>query len=103
MRQAGPLFLFKRLPSADRESGSAFLEPQSRPRLSSPHHRGDHGYLPEHPSEHGFVILVDDGYDAPNSEASLIDIAPTVLSLPGDRPPASMKGRRLFRARTPVN
>jgi Type I phosphodiesterase / nucleotide pyrophosphatase len=81
---------------------SAFLERQSRPRLKSPHHRGDHGYLPEHPSERGFVILVDDGCDAPDDEATLIDIAPTVLSLLGGRPPESMKGRRLFRPRTAV-
>jgi hypothetical protein len=81
---------------------SAFLEPQSRPRLRSPHHRGDHGYLPEHPSERGFVILADNGYAAPEGEATLIDVAPTVLSLLGRTPPASMKGRCLFQPQHPV-
>jgi hypothetical protein len=81
---------------------SAFLEPQSRPRLKSPQHRGDHGYLPEHPSERGYVILVDDRYEAPDGEATLIDVAPSVLSLLGAQRPASMKGRCLFRLRTAV-
>jgi hypothetical protein len=37
---------------------------QQRGRLFSPKHRGNHGYLPNYDSEKGFMLLLDDGYEA---------------------------------------
>lgn len=72
-------------------------DPDQRPRLVSAGHRGAHGYLPEHPSERGFAIVSDPRFQALRPAAELIDIAPTLLSLLGETPPAYMRGRAAFR------
>jgi hypothetical protein len=72
-----------------------------RPRLFDPHHRGNHGYLPQHPSERGFVTLAEPGAAALRDEMSLIDFAPTVLALLGRDPPPVMRGVPAFTAAEP--
>jgi hypothetical protein len=67
-----------------------------RSRLRRPWHRGDHGHLPEHPSETGFMALADDVFVAPDERFTLIDVAPSVLRLLGRPIPQAMKGRALF-------
>ena len=67
-----------------------------RPRLFQPRHRGNHGYLPEHPSERGFVLLANEGWRATRPEMELIDLAPTVLALLGEARPESMRGNVAF-------
>lgn len=67
-----------------------------RPRLFRPRHRGNHGYLPEHPSERGFVLLADEGWHATRDEMSLIDFAPTVLALLGEARPPRLRGSVAF-------
>jgi predicted AlkP superfamily pyrophosphatase or phosphodiesterase len=67
-----------------------------RPRVRNPRHRGNHGYLPEHPSERGYVLLAEQGWRAHGSEMEIVDFAPTVLSLLGHPPPPSMRGSVVF-------
>ncbi len=67
-----------------------------RPRLFQPRHRGNHGYLPEHPSERGFVLYADTGWRPARAEMALVDFAPTVLALLGEPVPAHMHGSAAF-------
>jgi len=67
-----------------------------RPRLLQPRHRGNHGYLPEHPSEQGYAILAHPGYHAARPEIELIDFAPSVLRLLGRTPPPDLRGTAAF-------
>jgi hypothetical protein len=71
-----------------------------RPRVTNPRHRGNHGYLPDNPSEKGFATLVSSAHHLERHEGELIDVAPTVLDLLGMPRPAHMRGAPLFRART---
>jgi predicted AlkP superfamily pyrophosphatase or phosphodiesterase len=64
-----------------------------RSRLQSPKYRGYHGYLPHHESEKGLLILLDDRYKFRQPEMSIIDVAPTILTVLGEKPPDHMKGR----------
>src|SRR5881628_842569 len=78
---------------------NAFLgltEPMMRRRIFLPVHRGNHGYLPDRPSEKGYVVLLDSGYRVTRREAELIDFAPSVLTLLDHPKPATMKGSALF-------
>ncbi|MBW2494239.1 MAG: alkaline phosphatase family protein [Deltaproteobacteria bacterium] len=64
-----------------------------RKRIFNPIHRGNHGYLPHHPSEKGFLVLADE-HATPNREnMTLIDFAPTMLAYLGVEIPAHMSGR----------
>jgi hypothetical protein len=81
---------------------SAFIslvDPQQRARRRVPWHQADHGYRSEHDSEVGFMVLAEEGYQAWDERAELIDIAPSVLQLVDRTPPATMKGRNLFQPR----
>ncbi|MGH7799262.1 MAG: alkaline phosphatase family protein [Thermodesulfobacteriota bacterium] len=69
---------------------------QQRSRLTSPKHRGYHGYLPHNESENGFMMLLDNSYYAIKNEADIIDFAPTVLGLLGYERPDYMKGQCIF-------
>lgn len=71
-------------------------DPDQRPRLVSARQRGAHGYLPEHPSERGFALVAEPRFRALRPSAALIDIAPTLLTLLGETPPAFMRGRAVF-------
>ena len=77
----------------------ALLDWQQRPRLHDPRHRGDHGYLPEHLCERGFLLLADERYETTADSISLIDVAPTLLTLLGHRPAPTMRGRNAMRRR----
>lgn len=66
-----------------------------RRRILDPVHRGNHGYLPHHPSERGYMVL-DDDLAPTATEAELVDVAPTLLSLVGRKPAPHMTGRVLF-------
>ena len=77
----------------------ALLDWQQRPRLRDPRHRGDHGYLPEHVCERGFVLLADERYETAADSISLIDVAPTLLALLGHRSAPTMRGRNAMRRR----
>jgi len=72
------------------------IDRDQRPRLFNPRHRGAHGYLPEHPCEHGFAIVADPRFRARRPSAELIDVAPTLLALMGEVPPSYMRGRPVF-------
>ena len=74
----------------------SLLDWQQRPRLWNPRHRGDHGYVPEHACETGFMLLAEKDFRTPSAPASLIDFAPSVLSLLGREVPSCMKGERAF-------
>jgi type I phosphodiesterase/nucleotide pyrophosphatase len=71
-------------------------DPDQRPRVLHARLRGAHGYLPEHPSERGFAIVADRRFHSLRPLAELIDIAPTLLTLLGETPPAFMRGRPAF-------
>jgi predicted AlkP superfamily pyrophosphatase or phosphodiesterase len=75
-------------------------DPHQRPRAFQPRHRGNHGYLPEHPSERGFVLLADEAWRASRSEMSIVDFAPSVLTLLGHAAPSRMRGSPAFTPRT---
>jgi hypothetical protein len=77
------------------------MDRQQRARAARPVHRGNHGYLPQHPSEHGWT-LVDDASLRPGlSEASIMDVAPTLLGLVGLVPPVYMQGRCVYGGNAP--
>lgn len=67
-----------------------------RPRLLRPRHRGNHGYLPEHPSERGWIVLADQAWHPSREEMTLLDFAPTVLALLGRAPLPAMRGAPVF-------
>lgn len=73
-----------------------------RPRTFDARHRGNHGYLPQHPSEKGFVTLVSNDHYLERREGELIDVAPTVLNLLGLARPDHMRGAALFHERRPA-
>ncbi|MDQ2671183.1 MAG: alkaline phosphatase family protein, partial [Gemmatimonadota bacterium] len=63
---------------------NAFLgmrDPQQRPRVRNPHHRGSHGHLPGHPSERGYMVVFDDAVEVQTPAMALVDVAPTLLQL----------------------
>jgi hypothetical protein len=72
---------------------------EQRIRMFNPVHRGNHGYLPHHPSEKGFLVVADDSV-APNRDTmSVIDFAPTMLNYFGADVPSYMKGENVLSAR----
>jgi hypothetical protein len=72
------------------------MDRHQRQRVSNPVHRGNHGYLPNCPSEQGWLILDDASLSPRRAGAQLIDIAPTLLSLVGATSPPYMKGVPIF-------
>lgn len=66
-----------------------------RSRLRNPVHRGNHGYLPQHPSEKGFLLFADDEIQPNRQRMALIDFAPTVLRYLGSSTPPHMTGESL--------
>ena len=71
-------------------------DPLLRPRLFNPHHRGNHGHLPTHPAEEGYVILCHDDYKSSFERGHVQDFAPTMMDLVGMPPAEHMTGRVLF-------
>jgi hypothetical protein len=70
---------------------------QQRQRFRTPWHQADHGYPSEADSERGFMLLAEDGYRAAvDDEIALVDIAPSLLTLLGEAPAATMRGRSVF-------
>lgn len=72
------------------------MDRHQRQRVRNPVHRGNHGYLPHHASERGWLWADDVVAAGPGEDADLVDIAPTLLSLVGESPPDYMRGRVLF-------
>ena len=72
------------------------MDRHQRQRFRNPVHRGNHGYLPHFPSERGWLIADDVSMRSGRTEAQLIDIAPSLLSLVGVPAPNYMKGVALF-------
>ncbi len=70
-----------------------------RPRIRDPRHRGNHGQMPSHPAERGFIVLSDPTQALETDRMRLIDFAPTVLGLLGEDPPPTMTGRPVYRSR----
>jgi hypothetical protein len=64
-----------------------------RSRIENPVHRGNHGYLPDNPSEKGFLVLADPTVKSDCDSMALIDFAPTMLSYLGADVPLHMTGR----------
>jgi hypothetical protein len=67
-----------------------------RPRLLNARHRGNHGHLPTHPAEEGYLVLGGEGFEATTSQADIVDFAPTVLNLLGCEPAEHMTGQTVF-------
>lgn len=59
----------------------ALTHPEQRSRLLDPRHRGCHGYLPDSPSERGFLNFSDGDVELRRAEIQVTDVAPTVLHL----------------------
>lgn len=70
---------------------------KQRPRLKSPLQRAVHGYLPHTPGEVGFTLVCDKDFEAAISDAKIVDVAPTLLSMLGSRIPDHMQGQNFFR------
>ena len=71
-------------------------DPLLRPRLLNPRHRGNHGHLPTHPAEKGYLVLCDEGFVTMAGRADLTDFAPTVMHLLGRNPAEHMTGNTIF-------
>lgn len=68
-----------------------------RSRLTDPRHRGNHGHLPHHDAEEAFVLVQGSEFRARDGDrASILDIAPSILSLLDQPIPEFMPGRSLF-------
>lgn len=67
-----------------------------RSRIFNPIHRGNHGYLPQYPSERGFLVLADDDVKPNRKAMALIDFAPTMLAYLCTPTPAYMTGRSVL-------
>jgi len=80
----------------------ALSEPTMRHRMWNPRHRGYHGYLPGHPADDGFLVLADPEFRAAAERIELIDVAPTILALVGERAPDHMTGRAVFEPKRTV-
>lgn len=76
-------------------------EETQRIRLVESRHKGNHGYLPENPSEKGFAVLADERFRPIDTEVDLVDVAPTLLALLGEPRPSHMKGRIAFTSPPP--
>jgi len=72
------------------------MDRQQRARAGQPVHRGNHGYLPENPSERGWMLIDDASLQPRSTETSIVDVAPTLLNLVGATPPDHMQGRCLY-------
>lgn len=72
------------------------MDRHQRARFRNPVHRGNHGYLPHHACERGWLVVDGARRRCTRSETELIDIAPSLLSLVGVNPPDYMKGVTLF-------
>ena len=70
---------------------------QQRRRIRDPRHIAYHGYLPSHPSERGFVAVLDARCRTDGGTIALTDLAPSWLALAGERAPTSMRGTARFR------
>ncbi len=70
--------------------------PGLRARVRNPRHRGNHGHLPNHPSEQGYMVVADGAWSATAEVAPIIDVAPTLLGLMGREPGPRMRGKAVF-------
>ena len=71
-------------------------DPLLRPRLFNPHHRGNHGHLPDHPAEAGYMVLCHQDYKATVETGHVRDFAPTAMNLLGQKPAEHMTGQTVF-------
>jgi predicted AlkP superfamily pyrophosphatase or phosphodiesterase len=71
---------------------------RQRSRLWNPRHRGTHGYLPQHESEKGIMIVFNKNYRSSKEQIELIDVAPSILGILGYKKPEFMKGLPVFHA-----
>jgi hypothetical protein len=74
----------------------ALRDAQQRRRLTAPQHLADHGHLPHHDCELGFMVLAEGGYQARAPMVDLLDLAPTFLELIGCAKPPTMRGESAF-------
>jgi hypothetical protein len=72
---------------------------KQRRRILDPRQRSNHGYLPHHECERGFLLLLDERFRAVQDAMELIDVAPSVLSILNAGRPATMEGRPIFAVR----
>ena len=68
-----------------------------RSRLRNPRHRGNHGHLPHFEAERSFMLLLDSRYGVDSQEATILDVAPSILGVLGLPPSPFMKGFPVFR------
>ena len=73
---------------------------KQQPRLKSPIQRAVHGYLPDNAGETGIILVCDEHYQADVGEASIIDVAPSLLNLVNAKIPDQMQGTGIFSYRT---
>lgn len=66
------------------------------PRIFDGRQRGNCGYLPQHLSEKGTMMVMDDSYFASHKTMELIDVAPSLLALLGRPPLETMHGKPIF-------
>ena len=69
---------------------------KQRPRLKSPMQRAVHGYLPYNEGETGIILVCDENYQANVDQASIIDVAPSLLNLINAKIPDQMQGTGIF-------
>ena len=75
----------------------ALTDQMQRSRLTNPRHQGNHGHLPHHDAEDSFVLVIGSEFHICNDDrGSILDIAPSILSLLDQPIPDFMPGRSLF-------
>lgn len=71
-------------------------DPLQRPRLWSPRHRGDHSFLPNEDQHGRFALLLADGWLPEDGDATVLDLAPTILEILKCEQPSTMRGKPMF-------
>ena len=72
------------------------VDPMQRSRLRDPRHRGNHGYLPHFEAERSFMLLLDPGFGVDARNATILDVAPSILGIIGLPPAPFMRGHAVF-------
>ena len=74
-------------------------DPMQRSRLQDPRHKGNHGHLPHFAAEKSLLLVADPDYQVDAAAADILHVAPSMLTVIGAVPPATMARPGLFRRR----
>lgn len=69
---------------------------EERARITNPKHRGNHGQNTDHPSEEGYITVIERGWQRNRERGKLVDVLPTILAVIDHEFPKHLAGEALF-------